>query len=404
MRRAGTILTVLLLVCLLMPIAARSASDEETSYEDTFKIEINPLLKYTSASTVPAGGDNYNGPTGQLAIGGGELNLRLAITLGESAGIVALTKLEYESGGVLEMTLQQLYIDARNLVGVNGLHLRIGRDFVTLGPIPLLLAEESYEDSRDGLQLWLPELGPVKVFIFGQWGLADLSTSRSVMGARAELTVSSSLVLGLNYRVDRADAADTGICPGVDCNTGNGVGADLSLTIADGATLVLAYAGYTQTGDVTRSHYQVNLELDLKTLAKMERHEPKVTLWYKNLGPYTIPGGPGGTAPRGGFWTPDDFNLFNINDNLTAFGAKLDVLLHPSVGAFVLGEWGSYKDGGPSYSVVSAGLTYSVNTNVLLKLTYNTYSVVGGTVTTSAVSGVMLGDVRVIHFEAEAKW
>jgi hypothetical protein len=403
MIRAGTILGVLVLVCLLMPIVALSAADE-TTYEDAVKIEVNPLLKYTSGSGVPAGGDNYNGPAGQMAIGGGELSLRLGITLGESAGVVALTKLEYESGGSLEITLQQLYIDIHSLVGVNGLRLRIGRDFVSLGPIPLLLDEEFYEDSRDGLQLWLPEFGPVKLFVFGQWGLADLSTSRSVMGARAELTVSPSVVLGLNYRVDRADAADAGICPGVDCNTGSGIGADVSVTILDGATLVLAYAAYTQTGDIARSHYQASLELDLKTLAHMEAHEPKITLWYKSFGPYTTPGGPGGTAPRGAFWTPDDFNLFNINDNLTAFGARLDLTLHESLGAFALGEWGIYKDGGPSYRVFSAGLTYAVNTNVSLKLTYNTYSVTGGTVTTSPVSGVMLGDVGVLHFEAEAKW
>ena len=173
--------------------------------------------------------------------------------------------------------------------------------------------------------------------------------------------------------------------------------------VAPGVALTLSYGSYTQTGDVARAHYQAQLVFDLKELAGIQGFEPVLTVWYKNFDPYTIPGGDG-TVPRGGFLTPDDVKLFNINDNLTAVGALLELQLLSNAAFFVTGEWGTYKDGGPTYSVYSAGLEFSFPDNLAVKLTYNAYTVPGGSVTTTSVSEIALSNATVYQLEVTKSW
>jgi hypothetical protein len=127
-------------------------------------------------------------------------------------------------------------------------------------------------------------------------------------------------------------------------------------------------------------------------------------VWYKNFDPYTIPGGDAGLAPRGAFLTPDDFKLFNINDNLTAVGASLELQLFSNVAFLAIGEWGTYKNGGPAYNVYSAGLECRFPDNFAVKLTYNAYTVARGSVTTSPVSGIELSNATVYQIELTKSW
>jgi hypothetical protein len=165
----------------------------------------------------------------------------------------------------------------------------------------------------------------------------------------------------------------------------------------------MSYASYTQTADVARSYYQATLTFDMERLAGMQRLAPLLTLWYKNFDPYTIPGGDG-SVPRGGFLTPDDFHLFNVNDNLTAVGSRLDLQLLQNVSFFALGEWGTYKNSGPTYNVYSAGLRLSFPSNIIVKLAYNAYTVAGGAVTTSPISGIELSNARLWEVELTKSW
>lgn len=120
-----------------------------------------------------------------------------------------------------------------------------------------------------------------------------------------------------------------------------------------------------------------------------------MTLWYKNFDPYTLPL----DAPLGHLLTPDDFKIFNTNDNLTALGARLDLSVTPTVSVFALAEWGTYKNGGPNYNVYSIGVKYNLTTNTLIKVAYNGYWVDGDTVTTSPVSGLALSNAQVFEVE-----
>ena len=161
--------------------------------------------------------------------------------------------------------------------------------------------------------------------------------------------------------------------------------------------------GPPRAQDVARVHYQAELAIDLKDLAGIRLFEPVLTIWYKNFDPYTIPGSDG-TVPRGGFLTPDDFKLFNINDNLTAVGASLELQLLSNLTFLAVGEWGTYKDGGPSYSVYSLGVEFRFPENFAVKLTYNVYTVGGGSVETSPVSGIELSNATVYQIEFTKSW
>jgi hypothetical protein len=371
---------------------------------DHLDVGVTTALKYFSSTPPAAGGDNYSGPE-QSAAGQAEFTLQLGMAVSANASALARIKIESASGEPAVVTVERLYLNIRNAFGVRGLDLRPGRDAVTLGPIGLLLDEESYEDGRrDGLQVWLPEWGPLRVYLFAQWALDDMSTSRWLAGGRAELAIMPGWTLGANLRSDMAGVADAGACPGVDCNSGGGFGVDLEGQVIRGATLTLAYAAYTQTSDLTRAHWQANLVLELERLIGLRRFEPVVTLWYKNFDAYTIPGGSGGAAPRGGFGTPDDFVLFNINDNLTAFGGKLELELPRRVEFFILGEFGAYKGGGPSYSILSVGLAHSLAQNVEIKVAYNKYAVAGGSVVTGPVALIELADVGLWQLSFEGTW
>ncbi len=386
--------------------ARRDAADPAQSQPANLRISGVFTYKYTDATTPAAAGDeNYKGPgADNPSVNELSLELGMTLTLSRDTSVFVDLNTDYTSDSGTVVDLERGYLDARDILGVRGLGFRIGRDAVRLGPTGLLLEEVLHDDDRrDGVEVWLPQIGPIHLFGLLQYALEDWSTTRRVWAGRAEALVAPGWTLGFNVRGDTASAADAGMCPGTDCATGGGFGADLEGTIIPGVGVTLSYASYTQTADIARAYYQAVLTLDLDRLAGMQRLQPLLTLWYKNFDPYSIPGGDG-TVPRGGLLTPDDFHLFNINDNLTAVGSRLDLQLLQNLAFFALGEWGNYKNGGPGYNVYSGGLRYSLPGNVVVKLTYNTYTVAGGIVTTSPVSGLQLSDARVWQVELTKNW
>ncbi|TMI77941.1 MAG: hypothetical protein E6H04_13345 [Bacillati bacterium ANGP1] len=73
----------------------------------------------------------------------------------------------------------------------------------------------------------------------------------------------------------------------------------------------------------------------------------------------------------------------------------------PPLSVFALAEWGTYKGGGPSYTVYSIGAKYALSANTLLKAALNAYSVGGGIVTTSPLSGLQLSNAQVFQVELQ---
>ncbi|HEX9246724.1 MAG TPA: hypothetical protein VGA35_11235 [bacterium] len=385
---------------------AREVAKCDLAIDRSVPLTVTGALTFTytdAAVAVPPGNSNYTGPS-QDAPQTTEPGLEVCITLAPTPalGLFADVSAKAPSDAASAISIDRLFLDLPNTLGVQDLRFRIGRDRVSLGPAGLLLNEVDIEGQRDGFQAWLPSVGPVHFSGFFQYALDDRSTTRRVWGGRAESEVVPGLTLGANYRADIAAAADMGTCPGVDCATGSGFAVDLDGNIGPGLAMTLTYGNYTQTGDVARDYYAAEVALDFKALAGVSL-SPVLTFTYKNFAPYTIPGSDG-TVPQGGFLTPDDFKLFNLNDNLEAYGARLDLRLSSGVAFFALGEWGAYKDGGPPFSVTSAGLEFTFPDNVSVKVSYNAYTVAGGSVITSPVSELELSSATVYQIELTKSW
>jgi hypothetical protein len=395
------------IVALVLIVGTAGAVPARAASADSGVLRVSLVLTYKYATApVPsvAGDENYNGPTPDTTTTHeGSLDVGLNLRLSANARVFAVISPHARTGEDATIEVERLYLDLHDL-GMRGLDLRVGRDAIRLGQVGLLLDEVVFdEDRRDGFQAWIP-IGPARLFAFYQWALDDHTTTRRVWGGRVEAPVFARWTLGVNYRADSAADADMGTCPGTDCAAGSGFSVDLDGTLAPGVVVTLAYASYTQAGDTARVHFQAIAVIDLAQTARVKTFEPVVTLWYKTFDPYTMPGGVEAMVPRGNFSTPDDFRLFNINDNLTALGARLQLRVARNVVVFGLGEWGGYKDGGPRFSIFSAGVKYRPVSNTEIRVSYNTYAVDGGIVTTSAVSGFELANVSLYFVETSINW
>ncbi len=89
------------------------------------------------------------------------------------------------------------------------------------------------------------------------------------------------------------------------------------------------------TGSVARQYYAANGLVDLRFDRVVQELRP---LHHARRGRY-------GSARE--VCDTDDLKLFSVNDNLTATGVRLDLKLAPDLGFFILGEWGTDKNGGP---------------------------------------------------------
>ena len=372
-----------------------------------FNIQANGVLMYRlfySPNPPVAGGANLNALSPVPAfptIHDGILETALTWTFSPTLNLFADLTLENTTGADFSPSdIEELYLDARGLFGLAGLDTRIGRDRIKLGPTGLLIDETVFDGGRrDGLDARLSQ-EPVSVFGFVQYALDDglqvgnWTSTRRVWGASAETAIVPGWTVDVSYRADTAGAAEVGPCPGIGCNVGNGFSAGVEGDLTPGVSLIMEVATYTQLGDVARWYYEPSVAFDLKQLFGFQ-DEPVLTLWYKNFDPYTPPL----DAPLGHFLIPGDFGTFNTNDNLTAAGAQLDVSLSPALSAFGLAEWGTYKNGGPNYSVYSIGVRYNFTSDFVVKASYNSYMVGGGVVTTSPVSGLQLSNAQIYLLE-----
>ncbi|GEM_PF-6486783 len=370
-------------------------------------IQIAGVLQYRFLTSpvppAPNGNNNDLAPTTDFpTIHDGLLETAITWTLSPSFTLFADLSLENTTGQDFNTSdIEEAYVDAHDLFGVSGSGVRFGRDRIKLGFDGLLLDETIFDGGRrDGVEMRFSQLGPVTLLGFMQYALDDglqlgnWSSSRRVWGAQADVALGAGWALTVSYRADTAADVNGGACPGIGCNTGSGFSAGIQGALVPGIDLVVEAASYTQSGDIARWYYEPSLTLDLQQLLRLPA-QPVFRIWYKNFDPYTAPL----DAPLGHLLTPDEFGVFNINDNLTGLGGRLDVAVTPSLGLFGLAEWGTYKDGGPNYTVYSVGIKYSLTTDILIKLSYNSYQVDGGTVTTSPISGLQLANAQMYELE-----
>jgi hypothetical protein len=372
-------------------------------------IQINGVLMYrlfNDPYPPVAGGANLNAltPTPTFpTVHDGILETAINWTLTPNVSLWADLSLESTTGEVSPLAssdIEEAYLDLHNL-GFSGFGMRVGRDRIKLGVEGLLLDENVYDGGRrDGIEARMTQLGPVSLLGFVQYSLDDglqvgnWSSSRRVWGGVAAAQIVPGWTVDVAYRADTAAAPEVGPCPGIGCNVGTGwsVGLDAALTPA--VDFTMEAATYTQMGDVARWYYEPTIALDLQQLLGLPG-QPLLTFWYKSFDPYTAPL----DAPLGHELLPGDFSAFNTNDNLTGFGGELDVTVTPVLGVFFVGEAGTYKGGGPNYSVYSIGAKYSLWSDTVLKVSYNGYLVDGGVVTTSPISGLQLSNAQILLVE-----
>jgi copper resistance protein C len=366
------------------------------------------LYRFIGNSVSPvAGGNNLNDitPSPYPTLSDGTLEVAVNWTLSPSVSVFADLSPEYNTDMQWAPSdIEEAFIDVHDLLDLPGFGVRLGRDRIKLGFDGLLLDEGVFDSGRrDGVEMRETQLGPVSILGFMQYAVDDglqvgnWSSTRRVWGARAEAQVVPGWMVGVSYRADTAEDGEVGPCPGIGCNVGSGFSAGVEGNLTAGVDLIVEAATYTRLGDIARYYYESDLALNLQQLLRIQSVQPVLTFWYKNFDPYTAPL----DAPLGHLLTPDDFGLFNTNDNLTAGGARLDVALTPVLSVFALAEAGTYKDAGPNYYVYSFGVKYSLSTNTLIKAAYNAYWVAGGVVTTSPVTGLQLSDDQIVEVDLQ---
>lgn len=390
-------------VVLTLGLAAPGLAQQSPS-----PVQISGVLQYrlfNDPYPPVAGGANLNALTpmpGLPTLHDGILETAITWTISPNLSLFADLTLENTTGSdFLPSDIEETYLDAHGLFGLPGLGLRVGRDRVKLGLLGLLIDETVFDGGRrDGVDARLAQVGPVSFFGFMQYALDDglqvgnWSSSRRVWGASAEASLAQRWTVNAAFRTDTAGAAEVGTCPGQGCNIGSGWSVSVEGAVLPGVTITVEAATYRQSRDVARWYFEPSLALDLQQMLGLPA-QPVMTIWFKGFDPYTAPL----DAPLGHLLLPADFSAFNTNDNLSAVGGRLDVSVTPALAVFLLAEWGTYKGGGPNYSVYSVGARYNFTADTLLKLSYNSYLVDGGVVTTSPVSGLQLSNAQVLEVE-----
>jgi hypothetical protein len=373
-------------------------------------IHINGVLMYrlfTAPIPAAAGGDNLNEltPTPQFPnVNDGIVETAISATVSPTLSIFTDLSLESTTGEVSPLAasdIEEAYFDLHNAFGLQGWGFRGGRDRIKLGAFGLLLDENVYDGGRrDGFEARATQVGPFSFLGFMQYSLDDglqlfnWQSSRRVWGGSVAAQVGRGWTVDAAYRADTADPGEVGPCPGLGCNVGSGWSVSVEGTLTRGVDLTAEAATYTQLGDVARWYFEPSVAFDLQQLLGLPA-QPILTVWYKNFDPYTAPL----DAPLGDELLPGFFSAFNTNDNLTAVGAELDLTVTPALSVFFVAEWGAYKDAGPNYNVFSIGASYSFGTDMVVKLSYNSYLVDTGVVTTSPVTGLQLSNAQIYVLE-----
>lgn len=387
---------------------------------DNTKITGNFLYFYESAATSPSSTITDNNAQNVTTTAGGRLSqarVRLLIDgrVDPNTNVFTQLRFRYNQGNAptannsFVLTVERMYLNHNNLLGFSGLNMRLGRDVVRLGnagaiSLGLLLDSSYYNDNRDGVQFWLPAMGPIRIHAGVLHNRSDSANNVYAYFARGTMALFPGATLGLNYRSDASGtAAAAGTCPSAQCLTGSGFGADVAATVLNGFDLSLAYATYTRTGSTAANYFAALAKFDLQKLMGFERGNPVLQAWYRNFDPYSMPGGVGGTILRGGFYSPDDYGVLGVLENMSSFGARLDLDLLPGLSTFAVGEFGSFKSNNANFTILSGGLRYMLAKNTDVSLSYSAFNVDGGSVThTSGSSGS--SSVATIAYTNSAIW
>jgi len=278
------------------------------------------------------------------------------------------------------VNLDLLYFDWSNALGVEGLAVRGGRQFVTLGPLGLLLDEAARGQRRDGVSArW--RLGGVDLLVAGQWGSSTGVPTYSLYSGRLGFALLPGWNLGLNVRVDHD--------PWVAANQGTGFSGDLAVELLSGLRLTGEYATYNAPNapaETTRNFFVARLDLNFNQLSGSEiALSPRLAVWYKNLD--DVAGTPLSGFPGGQYFQFQDAYFGNAWAGLgvpgghTSFGARLDLNLLENLTGFVTYETYDGRATGvlaklfDNANVWSVGASWTVAPRTTVNLFYSTFNI-----------------------------
>ncbi len=144
-------------------------------------------------------------------------------------------------------------------------------------------------------------IAPLTLFAFAQWADSAMAQPWTVAGGRVSFGPIPGWTLGVNVRGD----ANWGIAG---YPNGFGWSVDLSGTLVAGLKLTGEWAHYrNDTTTEEADYWMVRADVNLTELAGVETFSPRLSLWYKNFGPYVMPG----RGVRGNLRSPDSYPIFS---------------------------------------------------------------------------------------------
>ncbi len=318
---------------------------------------------------------NYSAPYtfGAPALGA---RIRLTYTGSVAPGVSVFLRARNTSAfkSAKDVDFDRAYLTVDGFLGIEGLRVRIGRDTVTLGPIGLLLDGGNGNVHLTGAYAtW--RIAPLTLFGFAQWVEGDMTSPATVAGGRVSFDILPGWTLGASVRSDMRLGAPAGVGAG-QYQDGIGWSVDLSGTLVAGLKLTGEWAHYrNDTTTQEADYWMVRADVNLTELAGIEAFAPRLSLWYKNFGPYVMPA----KGIRGNLRSPDFYPIFFITPSLRAFGARLDLQLTEDFAVYGVGEWGDFNIAGtPSWNLWEGGVVWTIAPRVSLTV-HATTVLVGGT-------------------------
>jgi hypothetical protein len=283
----------------------------------------------------------------------------------------------------------RLYLDWSGALGVEGLSLRIGRETVNLGPIGLLLHEDTGNQRRDGVSLrW--SLGPVRILALAQWrDLVVPSTDNFILAGRLTFDLVPGWTLGINVRNDQS--------PWSGAARGTGFSGDLTADLLAGLRLTAEYATFDTTGVGSRNWWEARLDLNFAQLTGTEMAwNPRLRVFYRDFDDTT--GTPLGVL-RGNYALTDPYFGEFVNyatvpilvHNARGWGARLDLQVLENVAFAATYEGYDSKAVALSASVWSGRLIWTVAPRTTITAFYSTGDVPGGFAGLASANGQAAG-------------
>ncbi|MDR7400528.1 MAG: S-layer homology domain-containing protein [Armatimonadota bacterium] len=313
------------------------------------------------------------------------LRIRLTYTGRMAEGLVGSLRARHFATATSAATVDfdRLWIEWSNALGIEGLTLRAGRHTVNLGPVGLLLHQDTNNQRRDGVLLrWT--LGPVGLQASAQWRELARNPDDVLLAARLSLPILPGWVVGVNVRSDTSP-------DGSGRPRGTGFSGDVSVALLPGINVAAEYAAFDTAGLGTRNWWQAQLEINFAQLAGTEiALNPRLTLWYRDFD--STSGTPlgvvtGSNVLKDAWW--GDF-VGELVSGRRGPGAMFTVQLLENLSGKLTYENYESKTGGPTLVVWSGTLTWNLAPRTVLNVYYanrdeggSTTSAAGLYVTTS---------------------